>query len=187
MSIYYAFVKGDLLDRGDNSQVAGENPGWIQVHDGQSREQVYLSDEVRRAACQSFGVVVVGAGISDYLRGRDDTIGTQGAVSSDIVIWECSQHPRVLTVYARRCEYIDGFSEAENGAVTGFAEPPAANYGEQFRLRDATGVPIANAYYTVALQGALNHGANDFAGCISFHQILDAKFICICLDHKQEA
>jgi hypothetical protein len=101
MSIYYAIVKGDPLTSGGNSQVIGGSPhSTIQGPDGQHREQAYLGQEAWCAACQSVGVILAGAGISGYLRGWDETIGAQEAVSDDVVICKCERHPCVMAAYA---------------------------------------------------------------------------------------
>ena len=90
MTVYYAVVKGDPLDSGGNSQVIGGNPhSTIQGPDGHHREQACLGHHAWCAACQSVGVIVAGADISDYLRGWDGAIGAHDAVGGDLVICKC--------------------------------------------------------------------------------------------------
>lgn len=109
MAIYYAIVEGDPLTSGGNSQVIeGNTRCTIEDHEGRNRAQAYLGHQAWCAACQSVGVIAAGAGISDYLRGIDYTLGSaKEAVEGDIVICKCETHPRLIAVYARCCEYVD--------------------------------------------------------------------------------
>lgn len=109
MSIYYAVVEGDPLTSGGNSRITDGNPHCtIQDPDGHHRKQAYPGHEAWCADCQSAGIIVAGAGISESLRGRDYTNGgAQEAVDGDIVICKCDMHPRVMAFYARSVMYID--------------------------------------------------------------------------------
>ncbi|CAM2182243.1 PAAR domain-containing protein [Paraburkholderia sacchari] len=131
MSIYYAVVEGDPLTSGGNSRIIEGNPHCtIQGPDGQHRKQAYLGHEAWCADCQSVGIIVAGARISESLRGRDFTIGgAQEAVDGDIVICKCETPPRVIACYARSVTYIDEDRAAP--IVAGPAAQSGRTYDEQ--------------------------------------------------------
>lgn len=121
MAVYYAVVEGDPLDNGGNSHVIGGAPhATIEGPDGRSRGQTHLGHEAWCSVCQSVGVIAAGAGISDYLRGWDERLNAKEAVGGDIVLCQCERPPRIMSVYARCCEYIDA-------GTGGAASTPASN------------------------------------------------------------
>jgi hypothetical protein len=108
MSIYYAIVEDDPLDNGGNSHVMDGSPySTIEGPDGRLRRQTYLGHRAWCSVCNSAGEIVAGAGISDYLRGYDERLKAMEAVDGDIVLCKCERHPRIVSVYGRRYEYID--------------------------------------------------------------------------------
>jgi len=187
MVVYYAVVKGDPLDSGGNSQVVGGNPrSTIEGPDGQEREQAYLGHEAWCAACQSFGVIVADAAISDYLRGTDETIGAKEAVGGDIVICKCERHPRVLSEYGRQVEYIDDGWKPASASAASSTGSAASRHDEQFTLRDAAGKVLRDTYYTIRMpSGGILHGVTDSRGCTGRYSTNGAQRIALYLGHRE--
>ena len=188
MTVYHAVVEGDLLDNGGNSHVIGGAPhSTIEGPDGRSHGQTHLGHQAWCSVCQSFGEIVAGAGISDYLRGWDGILGAQEAVGGDIVICKCDQHPRVVSVYARSCDYIDTSDASAASLPAASVSAPRVHYDEQFTLRDGEGRLLAETYYTVRLpSGLLQHGLTDSQGRTGRYETKGTQSIRIYLGHKQE-
>jgi len=153
-TIYHVAVEGDPLDSGGNSQAIesdvshsiGKGP------DGRSRGQTYLGHRAWCAARQSVGEIVAGAGISDSLSGWDDIVQAQEAIGGDIVLCKCERHPRIASVYARSCEYVDAGNAST--ARTRVPSTPSQRfiYDQQFPLVDANGPPLEDAHYMIESQ-----------------------------------
>lgn len=188
MSIYYAVVEDDPLDNGGNSRVIGGAPhSTIEGLDGRSRRQAHLGHEAWCSVCQSFGPILAGAGIRESLRGWDGCLSAFEAVGGDIVLCKCDQHPRVVSVYARSCEYID--SDSVSAVIPPVASLPAQPvvHDEQFVLRDGNDRALAETYYTIRLpSGELLHGVTDSQGRTTRYETDGASSIRIYLGHKQE-
>ncbi|WP_175152549.1 hypothetical protein [Paraburkholderia ultramafica] len=182
-------MEDDPLDNGGNSHVIGGTPhATIQGPDGKSRGQTHLGHKAWCSVCQSVGEIAAGARISDYLRGWDEILGAKEAIDGDIVLCKCERHPRIVSVYARSCTYIDSASGAPAAATpAALASAQSTGYDEQFTLRDANGSPLADTYYTLASHGTLIHGVTDSYGRTARHETDGAQAVRVYLGHRQEA
>lgn len=109
------------------------------------------------------------------------------AVSGDIVLCKCPQHPRVVAHYARCCEYIDIGGASFSTSWTPYATTGGAtSYDEQFTLRDARGNALADTYYTVRMPNdGLIHCTTDSTGRTARHVTEGAQKIVIYLGHRE--
>ena len=122
MGIYYAVVEGDPLDNGGDSRVIEGAPyATIAGPDGCSRAQTHLGQKAWCCVCESVGVIAAGSGISEYLRGWDERLNSMEAVGGDIVLCKCERQPRIVSVHARCCQYID----VSNGSTAPFCASTA--------------------------------------------------------------
>jgi hypothetical protein len=101
------------------------------------RGQTHLCQKAWCAVCQSVGVIAAGSGISDYLRGWDGRLNAMEAVGGDIVLCKCEQPPRIMSVYARCCEYMDAStsSTARSFASNALASATLAQWQEEVIVR----------------------------------------------------
>lgn len=96
---------------------------------------------------------VAEAGISDYLRGWDEILGAHDAVGGDIVLCKCERHPRVVSVYARSCEYIDSWGASIASASPTPSTAQNIGYDQRFRLvNPRTGQPLRGTPYCIATE-----------------------------------
>lgn len=170
MAVYYAVVEGDPLDNGGNSRVIGGAPhATIEGPDGLSRGQTHLGHKAWCSVCQSTGIIAAGAGISDYLRGWDKRLNANEAVGGDIVLCKCERPPRVVSVYARRCQYIDtGSGRAASTPApdallpSSLAEPQHERW---FYIWDSvTGQSLPNRDFVANVGGVRQTGRTDGNG-----------------------
>ncbi|WP_322028451.1 PAAR domain-containing protein [Paraburkholderia sp. J76] len=187
MTIYYAIVEGDPLDNGGNSRViGGADHSTIEGPDGRERKQAHLGQEAWCSVCQAFGPILSGAGIRESLRGWDERLQAFEAVSGDIVLCKCPQHPRVVARYARSCEYIDNGDASFSTSWTSYATAGRARHDEQFTLTDVRGNALADTYYTVRMpDGVLIHCTTDSTGRTARHVTEGAQKIAIYLGHRE--
>lgn len=88
MGIFYAAVDGDPLTSHEDSHVIareGYRAATIKGDDGKTRSVVYIGDSAWCGACQSTGVIVGGAGISENRR----MIDLAGGASPPGCRWRC--------------------------------------------------------------------------------------------------
>ena len=150
MTIYYAVVEGDPLDNGGNSRVLEGAPhSVIADPNGRFRAQTHLGQAAWCSVCESAGVIVAGAGISEQLRGYDFTLNAYRAVGGDTVICKCTHRPRIISVYARNRTYIDMGHASYRATPERNLLETTTRYDEQFTIRDQAGHPIAAVHYRV--------------------------------------
>lgn len=161
MEVYYAVVEGDPLDNGGDSRVIEGAPhATISGPDGRARAQTHLGQKAWCSVCQSTGVIAAGSGISDYLRGWDGRLNSVEAVGGDIVLCKCERPPRIVSVYARCCEYMDVCSGSTASSFASTAPSPAmlAESHEElehyFEIVDVkTEAPIEGMTYKLSSDG----------------------------------
>ncbi|WP_116138375.1 PAAR domain-containing protein [Trinickia diaoshuihuensis] len=192
MAVYYAVVEGDPLDNGGDSHVMeGARHSTIEGPDGCSRGQTHLGQKAWCAVCQSVGVIAAGSGISDYLRGWDGRLNAMEAVGGDIVLCKCEQPPRIMSVYARCCEYMDAStsSTACSFASNALASATLAESQEElehyFEMVDGkTGAPIEGMTYKLTSNGQSLVRDSTLAGgqtpAFSFNEHPNLTFVAWC-------
>lgn len=186
MTIYYAVVEGDPLDNGGNSHVIdGALHSTIEGPDGRFRQQTHLGQKAWCSVCESVGVIVAKAGISDHLRGWDGIIKAFEGVGGDIVVCKCARPPRIISQYARTCEYIDVGVASSHAGSAKLTPYQSATHDEQFILFDGAGRPMPMTLYTIRnAAGTLVHGVTESDGKTARHTTSDAQSITLYLGHR---
>jgi hypothetical protein len=176
MAIYYAAVEGDPLDSGEGSRVYGTKKtiGTIQDQNGTSRSMVFIGDEGYCAKCGSTGPITYGAGMADNRRMTDLVNGgRRQAVGGDIVLCKCATPPRIIAVYGRKFEIIDGGNATRSGIAANAKgavspapqKPETPRHVRWFHVWDAaTGEPLRNRDYVADIGGAKQSGKTDGDG-----------------------
>jgi hypothetical protein len=176
MAIYYAAVEGDPLDSGEGSHVYGTKKtiGTIKDENGTPRSMVFIGDEGYCTKCGSAGVITYGAGVTDNRRMVDLVNGgRRQAVGGDIVLCKCATLPRIIAIYGRKFQIIDGGSATRSGiagnATGAVSHPPqkpeTPRHVRWFYVWDAaTGEPLCNRDYVADIGGANQSGKTDGAG-----------------------
>jgi hypothetical protein len=168
MPIYYPVVEGDPIDSGfDGYVITGMENHTITDDTGHPRRMAFIGHEAWCGRCKSAGPITPGVFPAAVNRIYSGQLGQYMALGGDHVQCKCRPYPRIVSVFGRRMELIDG------GAVdiTSFAHPeknrsvPSERYDEQLVLTDARGAPLRDTYYTVRFpSGELRHGTTDSSG-----------------------
>lgn len=161
MTIYFAIVDGDPISSGGHVHVF-ENDEWIEGPDGRTRAVAYLGDKAWCEACQTWGVIVPHAGVSNYLRTDHYKRGKQ-AVSGDGVVCKCASMPLLVAVYGQRESF---HNTADAARITNTSQAPSHDtYDEQFTLADNDGEPLGGLRYRVRIgSNVVASGVTDMHG-----------------------
>lgn len=146
-----------------------------------------IGGEAYCESCKSIGFIAKAGGPYRIKYGTT----REAALDGDIVLCACATPPRIVASLAGEswCEDRDeGHSRGANPSVAQSASAGSApkRYDEQFMLRDAKGSPLADTYYTIALQGTLVRGVTDSSGRTERYKTDGAQSVRIYLGHKQE-
>ena len=187
--IYYAVVEGDPLDNANGSQViGGADHSTIEDPHERARRQTHVGQLAWCGVCKITGPILAGAGIRENLRGWDGRLQAFEAVGGDVVLCKCTQHPRVVSVYARTSSYIDSDGASTVNALADSVPASSVPHDEQFTLRDNNGRVLAETYYTIRLpNGELIHGTTDSSGRTARHVTDGAQPVRIYLGHREFA
>ncbi len=114
--LYYAAVEDDPLTSGKGSRVFSALPcGTVQGEDGKRRRLAFIGDKAYCPACDSFGQITYGAGVSDRHRLIDNVNGgRRQAVGGDIVLCKCADRPRIIAIYGTSWRITDRGDEDAN-------------------------------------------------------------------------
>ena len=121
------------------------------------------------SVCQSVGVIAAGSGMPVYLRGWDERLKSTEAVGGDIVLCKCKRPPRIVSVYARCCEYMDcsiGSTASFFGSTAASRATLAESQHEQwFYIWDSvTGEPMPNRDFIANVGNVRQTGKTDDEG-----------------------
>lgn len=185
---YYAAVEDDPLTSGKGSRVFSALPcGAIEGEDGKRRRLAFIGDKAYCPACDSFGQITYGAGVSGEHRLIDqENGGRHQAVGGDIVSCKCSDHPRIISVYGRSWMIHD--QGEEKPAQAARAPVQILTYDQQFTVTDAAGKALAKTWYTVRMpSGDLLHGVTDSSGKTARYKTDSAQRLALYLGHRENA
>jgi hypothetical protein len=160
--IFYAAVQDDPLDSGGRI-IEGGSCGTIKGDDGRSRRLAFLGQKAWCDACNSAGVIVAAPGSPSNKRLYDQQRARQQALSGDLVVCKCDRHPRIVSVYGRKCK-IEGDLPVTPSSVAVPASLAIA-YDDRFVLLDADGNALIYRAYAVRRKtGAFEYGQTDGNG-----------------------
>ncbi|SIT37738.1 conserved hypothetical protein [Paraburkholderia ribeironis] len=172
MGLFYAAVDGDPLTSHEDSHVIareGHRAATVKGDDGKIRSVVYIGDSAWCGACQSTGVIVGGAGISENRRMIDLAGGARRqAVGGDEIHCNCSTPPRVIAIHGTRWSITDD-ARREATSPQKPAPPPALpvepKHARWFAIVDSTtGEPLHDREFIANVDGARQSGRTDSNG-----------------------
>jgi hypothetical protein len=167
LNIFYAAVEDDPLDSGGRV-IEGASCGTVKGEDGKHRKLTFLGQQAWCDKCKTAGIIVAAPGSPDKKRFYDRQRGRQRALGGDLVLCKCERHPRIVSVYGRKCK-IRGDSASARSLTS--AAPPAraaamaTTYDERFVLRDANGRALSYTGYALRREtGTFEYGKTDSHG-----------------------
>ncbi|MBN3805747.1 hypothetical protein GXB81_22220 [Paraburkholderia sp. Ac-20336] len=103
--------------------------------DGKRRRLAFIGDKAYCPACDSFGQITYGAGVSDRHRLIDNVNGgRRQAVGGDIVLCKCANRPRIIAIYGTSWRITDrGDEDTTRGPI---APAAAVNHWISFTLTE---------------------------------------------------
>jgi hypothetical protein len=169
MTIFYAVVEDDPLDRG-GYVLDGGKCGTIVGEDGKRRRITFVGQRAWCNTCESIGTIEAAPGAPTQKRLRDFTsAGRVQALGGDWVRCRCARSPRIISRYGRQwkinapgCDIGMESLLAPTSAVTATTQPA---YDDRFVLRDAAGTPLSDVAYALQREtGAFEYGRTDTHG-----------------------
>ncbi|MGF6788626.1 hypothetical protein [Paraburkholderia sp. 35.1] len=172
MGIFYAAVDGDPLTSHEDSHVIareGYRAATIKGDDGKTRSVVYIGDSAWCGACQSTGVIVGGAGISENRRMIDLAGGARRqAVGGDAIHCNCSTPPRIIAIHGTRWSITDD-AQLKATSTQKHSTPPAPlvepTHTRWFAIVDSvTDEPLSGREFIANVDGVRQAGRTDSNG-----------------------
>lgn len=173
MTVFYAAVDGDpLTSHPDSHVMAREGPQCALVAgaDGKTRSLVYIGDRAWCGACQSMGVIVGGAPVTERRRMIDLAGGgRRQAVGEDQVLCQCAMPPRVIATYGKRWRFVEESANKKTDVPVQAVVPPLPRsepqYERWFYIWDSvTGESIPNRDFIANVGGVRQTGRTDGEG-----------------------